>query len=59
MGLCDISSPKTAPNLRYADCCRYCVYAESDNTCNLHKILINLEMEPTICDDYKEIEDDQ
>lgn len=54
MSLAQIENSQ-APNLRYVDCCRYCVYADSDNTCDKHHILINLEMEPTICDDYIEI----
>lgn len=54
MGLCKIDSPKTAPNLRHADCCAYCEYAESDNVCSKHHILINLHEEPTICDDFVE-----
>jgi hypothetical protein len=53
MGLATIEN-SAAPNLRYVDCCRYCVYSDSDNTCTKYKILINLEMEPTICDDYDE-----
>jgi hypothetical protein len=53
MGLAIIENSK-APNLRFVDCCRYCKYADSDETCDKHHISINLEIEPTICDDYEE-----
>lgn len=53
MGLAVIEN-SVAPNFRYTNCCRYCCHADSDNVCQKHRILINLEMEPTICDDYHE-----